>query len=261
MYKLLVVDDENETRNALCTYFPWDEMGFEIAGQAEDGKQALDFMDKKAVDVVLCDIRMPGMTGIDLARTLHNGKVKTKIIFLSGYRDFDYARNALSCGVKDYIVKPAKYKDLVEVFSKVKEELDSESLPAPTGSCEPKGGGDFNLNEKIISSVKEYVAVHYRESTLEDAAKRVYMNPNYLSQYFRQKTGQYFSDYLITVKMKKAMELLEDLQYKTYEVSSMIGYSNAKNFTRTFKNYFGKSPREHRNGCCMNWERAASSDK
>ncbi|UUZ94754.1 helix-turn-helix transcriptional regulator [Paenibacillus sp. P25] len=73
------------------------------------------------------------------------------------------------------------------------------------------------------------------------------MNPYYLSKYFKSKTGENFSDYLTRIRMNTAAELLKDIKYKTYEVSEMVGYSSAKNFTRTFRKYFGQSPKEFRN--------------
>ncbi len=105
----------------------------------------------------------------------------------------------------------------------------------------------MNFNEKIISVIKNYVESNFREVTLEDLTNQVHMNPDYISKFFKQKTGQNFSDYLIEVRMKKAAELLDDIRYKTYEISDMVGYSNSFNFTRTFKNYYGMSPREYRN--------------
>ena len=72
------------------------------------------------------------------------------------------------------------------------------------------------------------------------------MNPTYVSKYFKQRTGQKFSDYVISVKMKKAAELLDDIQYRILDVSNMVGYENAKNFSTAFKKYYGKNPKEFR---------------
>jgi YesN/AraC family two-component response regulator len=136
------------------------------------------------------------------------------------------------------------------VFSSLKKTLDYEY------STNKSSGFDININplkdlsnydSKIISFVKDYVNENYKGAKLEDIAEEVHMNPNYLSQFFKQKTGECFSNYLIKVKMNRAAELLDDIKYKTYEISEMVGYSNTKNFTRTFKNFYGKSPKEYRN--------------
>lgn len=252
MYRLLVVDDEAETRNALCHYFPWEEIGFEIAGQAGNGKEALDLIvGDSRYDVVLTDIRMPVMSGLDLAKELHRRRLPVRVILLSGYREFEYAQSALAYGVRNYIVKPAKYKNLTEVFNQLKEELDREQ-EAPSAAdhalIPQEGGGQaFNYNAKVVETAKDYIRSQLKELSLEAVAEVVHMNPNYFSQFFKQKTGQTFTEYVVQAKMEKAAELLQDIRYRTYEVSEMVGYSNPKNFTRTFRDYYGMTPSQFRN--------------
>lgn len=241
MYKLLIADDEYEIRNGLCKFFPWDAIGFKVVGQAENGKQALDFINRENVDAVLCDIMMPIMTGLELARILRESKSRVKVIFFSGYQDFKYAQQAIEYGVNSYILKSTNYNELIRVFSNVKKELDEEN------KCVPENPEDtLNFDEKIIYTIKKYVKEHYRDVTLEDLTKLVHMNPDYISKFFKQKTNQNFSDYLIEVRMKNAARLLDDVRYKIYEISDMVGYSNSFNFTRTFRNYFGMTPSEYR---------------
>lgn len=248
MYKLLIADDEYEIRNGLSKYFPWNEIGFQVVGLAENGKNVLEILQSNTVDVILCDIIMPIMTGLELAKSLHDTKSKIRIIFFSGFKDFEYAQKALEYGVNSYILKSTNYNELIKVFAKVKRDLDDENktvhiIENSIISLE----NEMNFNEKIISIIKKYVEQHYKVVTLEDLTKQVHLNPDYISRFFKQKTGQNFSDYLIEVRMKKALQLLADIQYKTYEISEIVGYSNSFNFTRTFKNYFGMSPREYRN--------------
>ncbi len=245
MYKLVIVDDEAEIRDGLCNYFPWEQLGFEVASQFENGLQALEFIRQNKVDVLLCDIKMPFMNGLELARELKLCNSEVKILLLSGYREFDYARQALEYGVKDYIVKPTKYDELIKVFSKIKMELDKETNQNETFIHKPAQGS--NYNDKIIMTIKGYLQENFQNATLEEAANLVHMNPFYLSKFFKDKTKENFSDYLIAVRMEKAAQLLNDISYKTYEISELVGYSNPKNFTRTFKKYFGKTPKEFRN--------------
>ncbi|MDF2959759.1 MAG: Two component transcriptional regulator, AraC family [Paenibacillus sp.] len=243
MYKLVLVDDEIEIRNGLSQYFPWHEIGFELVAQFDNGKKALDYLLANPADVLLCDIMMPVMTGLEVARELRKASNSIKIFFLSGYKDFEFAQQAMAYEVKGYIVKPTKYNELLNTFSALKLELDK-------GKQEQSGYGRLEsatYNEKVIAAVKAYVEQHYATAALEDAAALVHMNTYYLSKYFKDKTGQNFSDFLVEVKMKKAAELLMDIQYKTYEVSELVGYSQAKNFTRTFKKFYGINPRQFRN--------------
>lgn len=246
MYNLLIVDDEAETREALCSYFPWSEVGFHVVGQANNGQEALRFIaGGERVDIVLTDIKMPVMSGIELAENLYNHKRNIKIVFLSGHRDFEYAQQALHYRVKNYVLKPAKYYVLLDVFGKLKEEMEAEMASEAPKPGESLAKGDESL---IIQKIKDYVRTNYKEASLEEVARMVHMNANYLSFFFKQKTGQNFSDYLLKTKMEAAVGLLRDVSYKTYEISEMVGYSNAKNFTRTFKSYYGQTPSEYRNG-------------
>ncbi|WP_168118787.1 response regulator [Paenibacillus sp. HB172176] len=238
MHTLIIIDDEEEIRNGLSRFFPWHELGYEVVRTFDNGKAALDYLLTHPVDVALCDIRMPIMTGIELAERLHREKSETALLFLTGHKDFEYAKQAIIFNVNNYIVKPTKYEELYAIFSSLKLELD-----------EKKGGSERKIESdhgSVIRAVKLFVNQHYQDVTLEKAANHVHLNPYYLSSYFKEKTGENFSDYVLRAKMRKAVELLADIRYKTYEVSEMVGYSNAKNFTRTFKKFYGVTPREYK---------------
>ncbi|SNX53421.1 response regulator [Thermoanaerobacterium sp. RBIITD] len=245
IYKLIIVEDEYEIRLGLANYFPWKDIGFEVVGQFENGKECLNYISKNHVDTVLCDIKMPVMSGLELAKVISESNINVKMVIISGYTEFEYARQALRYGVKDYIVKPTKYSEIVEVFNKIKRELDSEQYDEMKAQSKNETIYESGGQGDIISIIKKYIKENYKDATLEDAAKIVYMNPYYLSKFFKQKTGKNFSDYLTEVKMKKAADFLKNPLYKTYEVSSMVGYKNPKNFTRAFKKFYRKSPREY----------------
>lgn len=249
MYKVLIVDDEYEIRKGISNYFPWNETGFEVIGEAENGREALKIIQKKHVDVVLCDIKMPVMTGIQLVQVLYEQHKNVKVVFLSAYKDFEYAKKALVFGVRDYIVKPTKYKDLLNVFIKIKHELDMEQIDNQKNeTIKDEDVENLHYHDKVIITIKDIVRNNYQNVTLQDVAEKVNMSTSYLSKYFKMKTGENFSDYLFRVKMEKARELLMDIRYKTYEVSELVGYTSPKNFTRSFKKYYGQNPRDFRNG-------------
>lgn len=245
MYKLLIVDDEAEIRDGLFHYFPWKQLGYEIAALLENGRQALEYLEQKPVDVMLCDIKMPFMNGLDLAKELYAKNSAVKILLLSGYREFEYAQEALRYGVKDYLVKPTKYDELIKVFSKLKKELDKEAFARGIPVARAEEGRSYN--EQVVELIKSYLRDNLQTATLEEAARLVHMSPVYLSKFFKEKTGANFSDFLMALRMEKASLLLRDISYKTYEISQMLGYSNSNNFTRTFKKFFGKTPKEFRN--------------
>ena len=239
MYRLMIVDDEQNIREGLRDSLDWNRLGFEVAGLFENGKTALDYIERYDVDVVLSDVKMPVMDGMELARQIREQGRDTVIIFLSGYAEFEYARQALAYGVHSYELKPLNREHLALTLTRVREELDNIRNG---GEAEPPKG----YYDQIRHAVQQYVQENYRDATLESAALTVSMSPNYLSRIFKRKTGQSFSEYLTEVKMKKAEELLRDIELKIYEISFEVGYDNPKNFTRAFKQYSGKTPREFR---------------
>ena len=240
MYKILIADDEDEIRNGLCNYFPWKAIGFEVVGTAGNGLQAYDIIRSQHVDVLLCDIIMPGITGLNLAKRLHEESNPVQIVFMSAYTDFQYAKEALEYGVKNYILKSMHFDELIKTLAKLKEALDKSNAP-PQDIYH-----SLPYSEKIIFRIKEYVKNNYTTASLEIVAIELGLSPDYLGKTFKKVEGKAFSDYVMQVRMEKAATLLQDIQYKIYEISDMVGYSNQFNFTRAFKSYFNKSPREYR---------------
>lgn len=250
MYKLLIVDDESEIRQGLSNYYPWANVGLECLGFVEDAQEAVAFLKEHDVDVVLSDIVMPNMSGIDLAKYIYESGIKTKIVFLSGYKDFEYAQKAIEYGVCYYLLKPAKYDDLTETFTKIRDDLDHKNAIKTNNVYTEYSQDNIEMaciSEQHIRNIKGFIKANYKTVTLCDVASFVHMHPFYVSKVFKQKTGQTFSDYLIEIKMKKAADMLADFNLKTYEISEMVGYTNSRNFTRAFKSFFGITPREYKN--------------
>ena len=126
MYKLLIVDDEQRIRNGMANGIPWSDWGFEIAGLAENGIEALKMVESVKPDVVISDIKMPGMDGIGLMKELHKTHPKIKVIILSGYNDFEYMNSAIKNGVVEYLMKPTDLDEYEESFKRIKGILDEE---------------------------------------------------------------------------------------------------------------------------------------
>lgn len=126
MYRIVLVDDEALIREGVSENVKWEKYGYEFAGSFENGREALAFIEGNPVDVVLTDICMPYMDGMELSGELSRNYPSVKIIILSGYDDFEYAKKALHYGVKDYLLKPITAKELGEVLLRLKEEMDRE---------------------------------------------------------------------------------------------------------------------------------------
>lgn len=240
MYKLIIVDDEDSIRDGIADCYPWEDLGFEVAGTFTDGKEALNYIERFRADAVLSDVRMPKMDGLELACVLSRDYPSIQTVLLSGYAEFEYAQRALRYGVKEYILKPIQYDTILRVFTNLRESLDQ--IYGLRRADEPSPG----YYNQIVDQVISYLEEHYANASLEEASVLVALSPNYLSKIFKRKTGRNFSEYLLDFKMEKAAELLTDITIKIYEVAAAVGYDNPKNFSRAFKSYYGKTPRQFR---------------
>lgn len=241
MYSLIIVDDEFEIGNGLSRYFPWDSVGFEVAAVFQQAQSALEYIQNHPVDVVLTDIKMPGMSGIDLAKAIYEQRLSIKVIFLSAYKKFEYAQQAISYKVVHYITKPTVHSEITEVFCSVRKELDAERGRMPEKSQDTEG-----YYENLVQQIKRVIAKDLKNATLISTAEQVGRSPSSVSRLFLEATGMTFTDYLTAQRMEKANQLLDCIEYKIYEVSEMVGYSNPKNFARAYKKYFGHTPRDYR---------------
>ncbi|MBD2843799.1 response regulator [Paenibacillus sp. IB182496] len=123
-YRLLLVDDEEEVREVLPEIVDWSGLGFEVIGTLEDGQEAIAYLQKFEVDVILSDIKMTFQSGLDIAAYIHRRKLRTRVVLLSGYQEFELAKEAIRYNVKDYLLKPTDLDELYKVFRTMKEELD-----------------------------------------------------------------------------------------------------------------------------------------
>lgn len=126
VYKLVIVEDEDNIRQAMECYIPWQEMGFEVVSAFSDGLQAVEYIKNHPCDAVLTDILMNKMTGLQMIQRLSEIRPEIKVVILSGYSDFSYAQQAIQYRVVDYLLKPVDEEDLMRVFKGIKEQLDLE---------------------------------------------------------------------------------------------------------------------------------------
>lgn len=241
MYKLIILDDEVHICDGIAKIFPWKNIGFEVSGIFNSPNEALRYIDTHTIDVLMTDIRMPQISGIDVAKKLEISHPEIRVIFMSGYSDFEYMKSAIIYSVYDYILKPLNYDELLKCFQRLRDELDLHN-------------GVSQVNEppsyyaKITQTAKEYILSHLQSATLEEVSTLVHMSAGYLSQILKDHAGKSFSALLLEMRMEKAKELLEQINYKQYEIALMVGYTNPKNFSRAFKQYYGISPKQYRNG-------------
>lgn len=128
MYKLILADDEADVREGVLHEIDWEDAGFEVVDRAENGPEALEMAERWRPDVLVTDIRMPFMDGLELSERVRRSLPGTKIIILTGYDEFEYARKAITLGIEEFVLKPFSAQELLQALRKVKAELDAEAL-------------------------------------------------------------------------------------------------------------------------------------
>ena len=122
----MLVDDEEEVRKSIIRKIDWSAAGFEVIGDAENGKEALEKIDQIEPDVVLTDIRMPYMDGLSMAEAIRQRHPSIKIVIFSGFDEFEYAKKAIKLNVIEYILKPVNVEELTAILKRIKNNLDEE---------------------------------------------------------------------------------------------------------------------------------------
>ena len=124
MYTIVVADDEEELRRAIIRKIDWESTGFRVVGEAENGIEALELVERMEPDLLLTDIRMPFVSGIELARQVREVRPTTQIAFLSGFDEFSYAQQAIQYNIISYMLKPISAKEIEAELIKIKKAMD-----------------------------------------------------------------------------------------------------------------------------------------
>lgn len=265
MVRLLVVDDEEEIRNGIINVINWSSHDITICGGAENGNEALRLIEETSPDILLVDIRMPILDGLELIEILTERKSHVKSIILSGYDDFSYAQKALKLGASDYLLKPCRPKEILDTVLKVKSCIETEKKRDDfLKELKEKFGEDVLLSEESESAKSldnkrkctnrlVQIAVNYinenfhHELDLEIVANQLLITPGYLSLLFKQTMDINFVEYIHKIRIKKACDLLKKTALKNYEIAYNVGYSDEKYFSQIFKKHMGMTPSQYRN--------------
>jgi two-component system response regulator YesN len=264
-FSLAIVDDEPSIRQGLARYVDWPRLGFAVRAAFADGREFLSRHRTRPFDAVLTDIRRADVSGLEVAREVAREWPRTCVVIMSGYREFEYAREALQHRVREYLLKPIEVDLLEAAFRRVHDELAEARRLARADGVPSADNGGWPLFEEIRDSIREdqatdgndadalsrrameYIDFHHaREISLEDVAGAFRLNPAYFSRLFKAKTGKCFIEYLTEVRLTHAAALLAREGIKVHEVAPKVGYRNCKYFTQVFKQAFGVTPQEYR---------------
>lgn len=250
MYRVLIADDDYAVRYAYSKMKVWNDAGFEIAEQVSNGQLALEALKKEKYDIIIADICMPVLNGIDLLREIRNINIDAELIFVSSYNEFEYARQGLILGAFDYILKPVKSYKLQEVLKRAKEKLDEKTYNRISGSCVKMAFHYFGIKTNTPFSEKLFQFLSENENiviTMEDAAEYFEISKDYFGKLFKQNFDVSFNHFYSVLKVEYAKMLIREYNYKAYEISEMLGYSSRDYFTRIFREVTGTTPTEYKN--------------
>jgi two-component system response regulator YesN len=261
MYKLLIVEDNCDLIEGIKALIDWKANEIDLCGTAPNGILGLQLAQELKPDILITDIRMPLMSGLELLERLNEDKIKLKTIILSGYDDFCYAQKAIRYGAVDYLLKPCRAQEILGAVLKAIQEIKNEHyndklIENIQNHIEKKTAlneqdeiykRDNKKRKMFVESAINYIKLNYAaEISLQKVAEAIYITPGYLSSLFKQELDINFVDYIHKYRIQKAMELLKDIHYKNYEVANMVGYSDEKYFYQMFKKYYGITPNEYR---------------
>jgi two-component system, response regulator YesN len=269
MYRILIAEDELIERMMLKKALQ--RMFGETCEvlEAENGKRALEIFRSTEVHVVILDIEMPGIKGVEAAEIMRKEKDGFCIIFLTAYDKFEYAKKAIAVHALEYLLKPYSEKELVSVVEealhltqeyekrkidttyahRVQELMRSKSIKKQEQTTEPSILSDesnvsrFNV---LVSMIEEYVRSNYmNDISMQEAARSINYSETYFCKMFKQQYGQNFTTYLTEYRMNEAKKLLKQPNVSVKEVGARVGYPDSSYFARVFRRLIGITPSEY----------------
>ncbi len=244
MYKAIIIDDEDLVREAIVALGKWKDFGVTKICEAHNAKAALEIMEKEMPHIVVTDMKMPVMDGVELLKELDFSHFNAKVIVVSGFSDYEYTRQAIRSNVVDYILKPIDSQDLNNAIAAAISEIQDEEERAGVteeGNNELTGGNG-------ISGIEKYIRDNFSsEITLEELANKFFISKEHISRSFKKQFNTNLFDYLTTLRIEKAKELILKTQYSVEEIALRVGFSNGNYFSKAFRKKTNLSPSEYRN--------------
>lgn len=249
MFTVVVIDDNYPVRKGLSRKINSLSDEFSVIGDAGDSVEGLDIILQKRPQIIVTDIRLPGSTGLSMINEIY-GSYHPQVIVISGYTEFEYAREALSLGVIAYLVKPIEENELKEALNKAVANLtgvgeSSKDKAIGEGSEEYESSGA--IKSHYAGKVVDYIEKHFTENLkIGVIADELALSESYLSRTFREETGFTITDYRTCYSIAMAAYLLEKPELKVYEVAERTGYSDQRYFSKLFRQRMGLTPLEYR---------------
>ncbi len=232
MLTILLVDDEKHVRDTIKMMCDFEKFGITKILEADNGIDALEIIVKEKPHIVITDMKMPFLNGVELLKKSNEADFKGKIIVLSGYDIFEYARESLRQGAFDYLLKPINPFEINDAVKRAASFFSNE-LPET----------DF------LDEIKAYVEEHFaKEIHLDIFSKKYFMTKEYIIRKYKEKYNTGIYEYLTSIRMSEAKKLLLNSDFQIQEIAYRVGFNDSHYFSKVFKNYFGYSPKMTRSG-------------
>ena len=234
-HRVLVADDERMIRQGVQILITR-HYGDLIVLEANNGQQCWDMLNTEPqIQLAFVDIRMPELDGLQVCEKIKMAGLLVKVVIISGFRDFDYARQALRYGVADYLLKPVNPSDVLRLIQEV-----IQVPPLTTELIEKQ-------ERLLIEQVRTWIYDHlHQDLTLLDLSLQFHYSVNYLSMLFKKEMGTGFQEYLLACRMQRAKHLLLDPTLRISDIAQQVGYTNPKAFSIAFHKACGIPPTEYR---------------
>nr|WP_325211785.1 response regulator [uncultured Oscillibacter sp.] len=247
MLKVLVVEDEEMIRKGIVLAVDWAALDCVVVGEAANGLEALDAVERLDPSLIITDLKMPQMDGIEMLRQLRERGNNAYVIILTAYDSFTYAQSALRLGAVDFLLKPFHDGDLERAVTALRRRMS----PAPGLGEAAFPGLKKGDKSKYVLEAMDYIGEHYNDPNIGIGAiaQHLGLSEGHLSHTFKKETDYTLLNYLTRYRIHKAMELLRDCRVKVYEVAEQVGYRDITHFSATFKKLAGMSPSEYQDTC------------
>ncbi|MCR8632124.1 response regulator transcription factor [Paenibacillus radicis (ex Xue et al. 2023)] len=250
MYTLLIVEDEELVRKGIKKFVPFEAFNITNIMEAGNGEEGLTLFLTHRPDIVLLDINIPRMNGLDFARKVKELKPNVKIAVITGYDYYDYAVTALKIGIDDYVLKPVSKNDVYEVLKKLVEKLQGELQQSELQHLFSEYKTALQVTDEsgnkasIAQIIEENIA--NPDFSLAILASQKGFSSGYMSVLFKRLFNVSFQDYLLAARLERSKLQLLMSDLKVYEISSAVGFDNPNYFSAAFKKKFGLSPLQYR---------------
>ena len=277
-YKVILADDERWIRSLLRSIVSWRKLGAEVVGEAGDGAMALSLCRLEKPHILVSDVRMPGLNGLELIEAVVSEMPEVQCIIISGYDEFEFARQGLRLGALDYLLKPLdsrqvelvvrrairrlrglqeekrERRDLLVKVSKLQTLLsDGASAEQVTGAHLPADAHGIpgvslatDADHRILRALTYLDENLPRRPTLTEVAEACYLSPGYFCQRFKETLGIGFGRYVAELRLRRAEQLMANPDLKCREIAELLGFSSQSYFSRFFKLARGCTPEEYR---------------